>query len=161
MILYLELSDIIDLEDRSMKNFKKVIKVMTALALAAAVCLAPAKTVKADAATDALIAQQQLMIEQQLQLIQAYQAALIAQYQQQLADQYSKALLVMNEAQANQLRAIQQSYMLNAVQAQQKAMYQCMLESTGVEYQGRLLNAFKVYQQQALDAFKGYEGLKK
>ena len=142
------------------KRFNKLTKIAFTALFASAIIFAPAKNVKADAVTDALVAQQNLLYQQQLAQIQAYQAALQAQYQQAMADQYAKALLVFQEAQANQLRALQQSYMLNAVQAQQKAQIQHMIESNGYEYQQRLLNQYTICQQQALDTFKGYEGLK-
>lgn len=139
---------------------KKILKVTAGIVLAAVVLLTPAKAVKADAVTDAILAQQAALYEQQLAAIQAYQVALAAQYQQQVADQYAKAVLVFNEAQANQQRAIQQAYMLKAIQQQQKAQYECMIKSTGLDYQQHLLEDYTRYQQKGIDAFKGYEGIK-
>lgn len=142
------------------RHIKKVGKIIAASLFAAAVALAPAKTVKADAVTDAIAAQQAAIYAQQVAAIQAYQQALLAQYQQAVADQYAKSLLVFQEAQANQQRAIQQAYMLNAIQQQQNAQYQSMIQSTGLEYQQHLLDTYQLYQKQAIQAFKGYEGIK-
>ena len=142
----------------------KLSKIIVGTMFAVALMLASGKNAKADELTDALLAQQAAIYQQQLAAIQAYQQQVLAQqaalYQQAIADQNAKALLVFQEAQANQLRALQQSYMLNAVQAQQKAQIQHMIESNGYEYQQRLLNQYTICQQQALDTFKGYEGLK-
>ena len=140
--------------------FNKTIKIVTAVAFTLAVLLVPAKTVKADELSDAIAAQQALVYQQQLQSIQAYQAALMAQYQQAMADQYAKALLVFNEAQAEQQRAIQQAYMLNSIQQKQKAQYTSMIQLTGLDYQQYLIDEYNKYQKQAIAAFKGYEGIK-
>ena len=142
------------------KTVNKVVKFIFAGLVAGVVLMTPAKNVKADELTDALLAQQAAMYQQQLEMAQAYQVALLAQYQQAAADQYAKALLVYNEAQANQLRAIQQAYMLNSIQQQQKAQYNCMVQQTGLDYQQHLMDEYSKYQQQAIAAFKGYEGIK-
>lgn len=142
------------------KTVNNVVKFIFAGLVAGVVLMTPVKNVKADELTDALLAQQAAMYQQQLEMAQAYQAALLAQYQQAAADQYAKALLVYNEAQANQLRAIQQAYMLNSIQQQQKAQYNCMVQQTGLDYQQHLMDEYSKYQQQAIAAFKGYEGIK-
>lgn len=142
----------------------RVVKAVVIAAFAVALTLAPAKNVKADELADAIAAQQALLYQQQVEAIQQYQAALLAQYQQQyqqaVADQYAKALLVFQEAQASQQRAIQQAYMLNAIQQQQKAQYTSMVQQTGLDYQQHLLSEYEKYQKQAIGAFKGYEGIK-
>ena len=142
------------------KRLNKLTKIAFTALFASAIIFAPVKNVKADAVTDALVAQQNLLYQQQLAQIQAYQAALQAQYQQAMADQYAKALLVFQEAQANQLRAIQQAYMLNSIQQQQQAQYTSMLQTTGLDYQQHLIDEYNKYQKQAITAFKGYEGIK-
>lgn len=130
------------------------------MTFAIAVIAVSGKTVKADELTDALIAQQAALYQQQVAMAQAYQAALMAQYQQAVADQYAKALLVYSEAQAQQQRAIQQAYMLNSVQQMQRAQYTNMVQQTGLEYPQYLLDEYNKYQKQGIAAFKGYEGIK-
>lgn len=142
------------------KVINKVAKFLVSITLSVVVIASTVNTVKADELADALAAQQAILYQQQVAAIQAYQAALLAQYQQAMADQYAKALLVFNEAQANQQRAIQQAYMLNSIQQQQQAQYTNMVQKTGLDYQQHLLEEYKKYQQQAANAFKGYEGLK-
>ena len=142
----------------------KIKKIILGITFAVALLFVSEKSVKADEISDALAVQQAIIYQQQVAAIQAYQQQLAAQqaalYQQAVADQYAKALLVFNEAQANQLRAIQQAYMLNAIQQQQQAQYTSMLQTTGADYQQHLLDEYNKYQQQAIAAFKGYEGIK-
>ena len=138
----------------------KMIKGFAAFVVVAVVVLAPSNNVKADEMADAIAAQQAALYQQQVEALQAYQAALLAQYQQAMADQYAKAVLVFAEAQASQQRAIQQAYMLNSIQQQQKAQYTNMVQQTGLDYQQHLLDEYNKYQKQAIAAFKGYEGIK-
>ncbi|MDO4189024.1 MAG: hypothetical protein Q4D29_08525 [Lachnospiraceae bacterium] len=142
------------------KVINRVVKLLVASSLGMVLCMSSSKAVKADELADAIAAQQAIIYQQQLQAIQAYQAALMAQYQQAMADQYAKALLVFNEAQAEQQRAIQQAYMLNAIQQKQKAQYTSMVQNTGLDYQQHLIDEYNKYQKQAVAAFKGYEGIK-
>ena len=146
------------------KIVNKVVKAVSVMVLASLVMLVPVKSVKADAVTDAIAAQQAVLYQQQVEQLQQYQAALLAQYQlayqQAVADQYAKALLVFKEQQAEQQRAIQQAYMLNSIQQAQKAHYTSMVQSTGLDYQQHLLDEYAKYQKQAITAFKGYEGIK-
>lgn len=142
----------------------KLSKIIVGTVFAVALMLASGKNAKADELTDALLAQQAAIYQQQLAAIQAYQQQVLAQqaalYQQAIADQNAKALLVFQEAQANQLRAIQQAYMLNSIQQQQQAQYTSMLQTTGLDYQQHLIDEYNKYQKQAITAFKGYEGIK-
>ena len=142
------------------KIIKKGVKVIAALLASAVIITASPAVVKADAVSDAIAAQQAALYQQQLQAVQAYQAALLGQYQQAMADQYAKALIVFNQEQVHQQNAIKQPYMLNAIQAQQKAQYQSLIQNTATDYQGHLLDVYTAYQQQAMAAFKAYEGIK-
>ena len=142
------------------KFMKKTVKLISAAVFAAVIMISIPKTVKADPVADAIAAQQAALYEQQVKALQAYQAALMAQYQKAMADQYAKALLVFQQAQVNQQNAIQQAYMLNAIQTQQNAQYQSMIQNSSLDYQQHLMEVYKVYQLQAMQAFKGYEGIK-
>lgn len=142
------------------KVVNKVFKVVVSVLLAAVVMISSKKDIRADELADVIATQQEMVYQQQLQQLQTYQAALMAQYQQAIADQYAKALLVFNEAQAQQQRAIQQAYMLNSIQQQQQAQYINMVQTTGKDYQQHLIDEYTKYQQQAINAFKGYEGIK-
>lgn len=150
------------------KGFKRTICkfVITALSTVAILTVNP-KNVMADANTDAILAQQALILQQQAIIqaqqaafLQAYQQALLAQYQKAFMDQYAAALFVQQGLATQQLNAIQQSYMLNAVQAQQAAQYKSMIQTLGLEHQDHLMEEFTKYQNQAIAAFKGYEGIK-
>ncbi|MDO4965107.1 MAG: hypothetical protein Q4E51_00225 [Lachnospiraceae bacterium] len=138
----------------------KIKKIASIIAIAAVVIIASSKTVKADELTDALLAQQAVLYQQQLEMLQNYQAAVLAQYQQAIKDQYEKAVLVQQAFAKQQQAAVQQAYLLNAIQAQQNAQYQSMITASGLDYQGHLLAEYKKYQEQAKTAFLGYEGLK-
>lgn len=144
--------------------FKKVLKNITVLALAVTFAFGGQNIVKADEIADetakALQAQQALLYEQQLKAIQEYQQAILLQYQQALADQYAKALLVQQAFAKQQQDAVQQAYLLNAIQAQQKAQYQSMINATGAEYSDHLMSEYLKYQDKAKTSFLGYEGLK-
>ena len=142
------------------KFFKKTIKLLACGVLAATVVCASPKSVKADAEADALVAQQAALYQQQLQMMQAYQEALLAQYLQALMDHYQQALFVQQALAKQQMNAIQQAYLLNAIQAQQKAQYESMLNATGLEYKDQLMQEFIKNQKNANAAFKGYEGIK-
>ena len=142
------------------KVIKKTLRILACGALSALIVCASPKSVKADAVTDALAAQQAALYQQQLQMMQAYQEALLAQYQQAMMDQYQQALFVQQALAKQQMNAIQQAYLLNAIQAQQKAQYESMLNVTGLEYKDQLMQEFIKNQKNANATFKGYEGIK-
>lgn len=144
-----------------------VVKFLIGAATIFTVSVSNPDTVKADAATDLLIAQQAQIIQQQAELqqqsmaiLQMYQAAMIAQYQKAFIDQYNAALLVQQGFAVQQSNALSQSYLLNAIQAQQAAQYEAMINALGLEYKDYLMKDFLRNQQAALTAFKGYYGLK-
>lgn len=139
------------------KKFSKI--VACGVFAAVLICVSP-NSVKADPVADALAAQQAALYQQQLQMMQAYQEALLAQYQQALMDQYQQALLAQQALAKQQMNAIQQAYLLNAIQAQQKAQYESMLNATGLEYKDQLMQEYIKNQNNAKTAFKGYEGIK-
>lgn len=132
-----------------MKKITKLIAVAMTAVTVAGVAVATPVTVKADAVQDALaLQQQQILLLQQAQ-------------QQAMLDQYQKALLVYQEAIANQQRAIQQAYMLNSVTALQQAQYNNLVNKTvNGAYQGYILEDYAKYQQQAMQAYLTYFGLK-
>ena len=146
---------------------KTIKKLFLVTLLAMVVAVAGTKTVKADELTDALAAQQAALLaqqaalyQQQLEILQNYQAAMLAQYQQAIADQYAKAVLVQQGFAKQQQAAIQQAYLLNSIQAMQNAQYQSMINASNLDYKGHLLEEYKKYQDQSKTAFLGYEGLK-
>lgn len=146
--------------------FKKLSKVVIGIVLSVTVLTTSPLAINADTpvTTDpvaiALADQQALLAQYQQALLLQYQQALLAQYQQALADQYAKALLVQQAFAKQQQAAVQQAYLLNAIQAQQKAQYQSMINATGAEYSDQLMAEFLKNQANAKKAFLGYEGLK-
>lgn len=138
----------------------KLLRIIAVATLGVVVLLSSPKNAKADEVTDAILAQQAALYQQQLAAIQAYQQALLIQQQQAMADQYAKALLVFQQQQAQQQLALQQAYMLKSIQQAQKAKYESLLVQTNKEYQDHLLSEYTKYQKQAIESFKGYEGLK-
>lgn len=128
---------------------------MLGVAVAAGVTLCSGVTAKADTAADAA----NLLYAQQLALLEQYQSALVAQYQAALNAQYQAALTVQAGMQKIQADAVNQAYLLNAVQAMQLAQYQAMIQNQGLEHQDYLLEEFKESQVQAMQAFLGYNGL--
>jgi len=140
----------------------KLSKAILGVVVAAGVTFCSGVTAKADTAADAA----NLLYAQQLALLEQYQSALAAQYQAALAAQYQAALTVqagMQKVQAGmqkvQANAVNQVYLLNAVQAMQLAQYQAMIQNQSLEHQDYLLKEFKESQVQAMQAFLGYNGL--
>ncbi|MFT3982634.1 MAG: hypothetical protein QM697_01895 [Lachnospiraceae bacterium] len=133
---------------------RKLLRVMLGVAVAAGVTLCSGVTAKADTTSDAVS-----LYVQQLALLEQYQSALAAQYQAALAAQYQAALTVQAGMQKIQANAVDQAYLLNAVQAMQLAQYQAMIQNQGLEHQDYLLEEFKESQVQAMQAFLGYNGL--
>lgn len=74
-------------------------------------------------------------------------------------EQYQAALMVQASMQQTQANAVNQAYLLNAVQAMQNAQYQAMIQKQGLEYQDYLMKEFNESQKQAMQAFLGYNGL--
>ena len=111
-------------------------------------------TAKADTTTDAAA-----LYEQQMALLQQYQSILAAQYQAALYAQYQAALTAQANMQQIQANAVDQAYLLNAIQAMQNAQYQAMIQKQGLEYQDYLMKEFNESQKQAMQAFLGYNGL--
>ena len=97
-----------------------------------------------------LLAQQQAAA-----LLAQQQAAALAQYQAQLA----AAQMVQNNAAYLHEHAITQSYILTAIQAQQRAQYESMINRMGLDYKGQLMENYTKNQNAALNSFKGYNGL--
>ncbi len=112
-------------------------------------------TVKADTVTDAANTQ----YVQQQALLQQYQNILLAQYQAGLLAQYQAALTAQAGMQKIQENAVNQAFLLNAVQTMQDAQYQAMVQRQGLEYSDYLLKEYKESQDQAMKAFLGYNGL--
>lgn len=127
---------------------------MLGVAVGVGVTLCVGVTAKADTVTDVA-----LLYTQQVAFLEQYQNALAAQYQAALAAQYQAALTVQTGMQNIQANALNQAYLLNAVQAMQFAQYQAMIQSQGLEHQNYLLEEFKESQVQAMQAFLGYNGL--
>jgi len=133
----------------------KLSKAILGVVVAAGVTFCSGVSAKADTAADAA----NLLYAQQLALLEQYQSALAAQYQAALAAQYQAALTVQAGMQKVQANAVNQVYLLNAVQAMQLAQYQAMIQNQSLEHQDYLLKEFKESQVQAMQAFLGYNGL--
>ncbi len=107
--------------------------------------------------------QQQALIAQQQAAAQAQMAQYLAAFQAQKMnawnDQFAAAQQVLNNAQYLQMSALNQTYILNAIQAQQRAQYEAMINKMGLDYKGMLMQEFKDGQYDAMQAFKGYNGL--
>lgn len=162
-----------------MKNvIKKLVMAGSAILMASALMIAMPDTVKADEAYDAQLQQLQLLMQtpeyqaalkaqqeaqaaflaQQQQLALQAQAAALAQYQQAWQQQYAAAQLVYNNALYLQQMAVNQTYLLNSIQAQQRANYEAMVKRAGLDYQNMLIKDFTDDQYKALKAFTGYYG---
>lgn len=159
----------------------KGIKVVTALTLTAVMVIGTNQSVYADAAGDALAAQQaqqaqllllmqtpeyqaalvaqQKALAEQQKALEQYQAALMAQYQAALQKQYEAAVLAFTNAQYLQASAVNQTYLLNAAQALQKAQYEALINKQGLDYKNYLMEQFKNGQYGAIQSFKGYNGI--
>lgn len=149
--------------------FKRLSKVLLGAMCGIAIIMSCPKNINA-ASIDAAMAMQaasltpeqiqQLWLSQQALLLNNQQA-ILDQYAKAFTDQYAKGLFVQQAFSKQQLEAIQQYYLLNAVQIQQAAQLQALLNAnvnTGA-YTG--LPEFQQAQQEALKAFLAYEGLKK
>lgn len=155
-------------EFEMMKKIRNlVVKLLVGVVAVFTVSIGSSEMVKADAATDLIMAQQAQIIQQQAELqrqsmamLQMYQAALLAQYQKAYMDQYNAAVLVQQGFATSQINALSQSYLLNAIQAQQAAQYESMINALGLEYKDYLMSDFLKNQKAALTAFKGYYGLR-
>lgn len=152
------------------RSVKSIIITVTAFVATIAISIGTPKTVLADEAADAqALAQAQALQLQLLMQTPEYQAALkaqqeaqakaLAQYQAALQQQYQAALLVYNNAQYLQQRAVNQTYLLNAIQAQQKAGYESMINTAGLDYKSELMKRFTDNQYKGITAYKGYTGV--
>ena len=171
------------------KGIIKYSKTVVVLALTLLIAFPMTRSVSADEAADAqqaqllllmqtpeyqaalaLQQQQALALQQQQALIAQQQAAAQAQMAQYLAalqaqkmnawnDQLAAAQQVLNNAQYLQMSALNQTYILNAIQAQQRAQYEAMINKMGLDYKGMLMKEYKDGQYDAMQAFKGYNGL--
>ena len=140
---------------------KSIIITVTTLVITFVITIGTPKTVLADEAADAqalALAQAQALQLQLLMQTPEYQAALKAQ-QAALQQQYQAALLVYNNAQYLQQRAVNQTYLLNAIQAQQRAGYESMINTAGLDYKSELMKRFTDNQYKGITAFKGYTGV--
>lgn len=133
---------------------KKVLMTVTALAIAAVVSLGAGKTVYADEAADA---QAQALQMQLLMQTPEYQALLKAQ-QEAFQQQYQAALLTYNNALYLQQMSVNQIYLLNSVQFQQRANYEAMVNKQGLDYKGMLLQNYSDGLYNGLTSYMGYFG---
>jgi len=139
-----------------MRRFaKKLSKAVLGTIIAAGMVLCSGMTAKADTTEDAVNA----LYAQQLAVLQQYQATVLAQYQAGISAQYQAALTAQEGLQQIQENAVSQAFLLNAVQAMQKAQYQAMIQKEGLDYQGYLMEELKGDQYEAMKAFLGYNGL--
>lgn len=140
-----------------MKNIiKKAVLTVSALVLAGFVVLGASNTVYADELTDAQALQLQLLMQ-----TPEYQAALKAQQEAAMAawqQQYQAALLTYNNAQYLQQMSVNQIYLLNSVQFQQKANFECMINKQNLDYKGMLLKNYNDNLYQGLTSYMGYYG---
>lgn len=134
---------------------RKMLKSVAAVTLTAALFCCPASTVYADAPTDAAV-----LAAQQAALMQTpeYQALLLQQ-QAVLAAQQQAALLALKNAQYLQQSAMNQAYLLNAIQTVQRMQLQNMMEREGLDYQKTVMDEFTKTQNKALLSYLGYYGM--
>lgn len=132
----------------------KILKTVLAAVTVVSITFGSGVIAKADTATDAAV-----LYEQQMALLQQYQSILAAQYEAALYAQYQAALMAQAGMQQTQANAVDQAYLLNAIQAMQSAQYQAMIQKQGLEYQDYLMKEFNESQKQAMQAFLGYNGL--
>ena len=107
----------------------------------------------------AVLAAQQAAYMQAQQAQLAYLAALQAAQQAAWNGQLQAAQEVLSNAQYLQMSAVNQTYLLNAIQAQQKAQYESLLNQTGLDYRNMLLENYKKGQYEGIRSFMGYNGL--
>lgn len=107
----------------------------------------------------AVLAAQQAAFLQAQQAQMAYLAALQAAQQAAWNGQLQAAQEVLSNAQYLQMSAVNQTYLLNAIQAQQKAQYESLLNQTGKDYRNMLLENYKKGQYEGIRSFTGYNGL--
>ncbi len=163
------------------KKFR-IIKTAVALVIAVVVGTTMQQPVWADAASDAQQAQLLLLMQtpeyqaavalQQAQIAQ--QAAIIAAQQAELARQQAAILAaqqaawnaqlqaaqqVLANAQYMQASAVNQTYLLNATQWQQRAEYEAMINKQMLDYKSMLMDNYRRDQYNAILSFKGYNGL--
>ncbi len=117
---------------------RKMLKSVAAVTLTAALFCCPASTVYADVQADAAV-------------LAAQQAALAAQQQ--------AALLALKNAQYLQQSAMNQAYLLNAIQTVQRMQLQNMMEREGLDYQKTVMDEFTKTQNKALLSYLGYYGM--
>ena len=161
------------------RNLFRSIKISCAILIAGVAVAAFPVNVKADAAADALLAQQAALAaqaQQQALLLQAQQqqqAALLAQLQAQqqalllqaqqqqqalLAQQYQAAVQVQNNFTNQHLDAAQQAFLLQQTQNAQLQQYQAMINRCNLDYKSDLMDTYQKYQNAALKSFLGYNG---
>lgn len=159
----------------------KGIKALTALTVAVVMIIGMNQKVYADAASDALAAQQaqqaqllllmqtpeyqaalvaqQKALAEQQKALEQYQAALMAQYQAALQKQYEAAVLAYTNAQYLQASAVNQTYLLNAAQWLQRAQFEALINKQNLDYKSYLMEQFKNGQYGAIQSFKGATGV--
>ena len=149
---------------------KRLIKnVICLIGITSVVLLSSTKNVYADEAADAqailnaqleqISKQQQEILKNQQQALLLQQQAILAMQQQTFIDQYQTALRAQAYLATIQANATSQAYLLNSIEAVQKAQYQYMLQKENLDYQDHLMKEYTESQKQALDAFKGYGGV--
>ena len=106
-----------------------------------------------------LAAQQAAQAQQLAKQYQAAQQAALAQYQAAWNAQYQAALQVYTNAKYLQARAVNQTYLLNSTQAQQRAQYEAMINKLPLDYKAHLMQQYTDAQYRALKAYMGYNGL--
>lgn len=107
-----------------------MLKSVAAVTLTAALFCCPASTVYADVQADAAV-------------LAAQQAALLA----------------LKNAQYLQQSAMNQAYLLNAIQTVQRMQLQNMMEREGLDYQKTVMDEFTKTQNKALLSYLGYYGM--
>ena len=107
----------------------------------------------------AILAAQQAAFMQAQQAQAAYLLALQTAKQAAWNGQLQAAQEVLSNAQYLQMSAVNQTYLLNAIQAQQKAQYESLLNQTGKDYRNMLLENYKKGQYEGIRSFMGYNGL--
>ncbi len=149
---------------------KRLIKnIICLIGITSVVLLSSTKNVYADEAADAqailnaqleqISKQQQEILKNQQQALLLQQQAILAMQQQAFIDQYQAALRAQAYLATIQANATSQAYLLNSIEAVQKAQYQYMLQKENLDYQDHLMKEYTESQKQALDAFKGYGGV--
>lgn len=147
-----------------MRNLlKKSVLLIAAACITLSLSVVTADTVKADELTDAQLLQLQLLMQTPeykaaLKAQEEAQAAAIAQYQAALMQQYQAALLVYNNALYLQKMGVNQTFLLNSIQTQQKANFESMINKEGLDYKSELMTKYTQLQNEALKSYMGYYG---